>query len=342
LKVGLVGFAGAGKTTLLHAVSGGHRSGDLAAVPVPDPRFDKICEAVKPKKRVPATVEIMDNAATLRDSGSQAGFAEAARRVDLLLHVVREFDSPTAPFHAEPNPARDHDALETELVLADLGIVENRLSRLAKSHGSKQPGHADYLEKQVFEKVQPSLEEGTPIRGMDLTEEEMERLRGYQMLTAKPMAIAINCAENAIRNRTDFEQHCKDPIFRICAEIEKEISTLDPSERQEFLSDLGIESPASEAMVRSVYSALGLITFFTAGENITQAWPLKEGSTALKAADTIHTDIAKGFIRAEITHYADFERVGDVKACYSQGLMRLEGKDYVVRDGDIINIRTSR
>ena len=341
MKVGLIGYAGSGKTTLLDAVSGGSHKGDLVAVAVPDARFDKICEAVQPKKRTPATVEIQDNAATLREGGAQTGFAEAARRVDALLHVVREFESATVPFHAPPDPARDHENLQTELVLADLAIVENRLARLVKSPGAKQSGSPDYMERTVFEKIRPELENGVSIRRMDLSDDELSQLQAYQLLTAKPILIAINCSESAIRKSSPLETESHDPVFRICAEIEREIATLEPAEREEFLRDLRIEKPAAENLVRAVYEALGLITFFTAGENITQAWPLKKGSTALKAADTVHTDIAKGFIRAEITHYEDFERIGDLKACYSQGLMKLQGKEYVVRDGDIINIRTS-
>jgi GTP-binding protein YchF len=340
MKVGLIGYEGSGKTTLLEAASAGAKRGDLVAVAVPDARFERICEVVQPKKRVPSTVEIQDNAGTLRERGSQAGFAEAARRMDGLVHVVREFDSPTAPFHAEPNPERDHTALITELVLADLGIVENRLERLAKSPGARQSGSDEYLEKSALEKIKPGLENGEPVRRMDLTEDERKHLSNYQLLTAKPMVVAINCAESQISATSEFEKSCEDPIFRICAEIEKEIAELAPSERKDFLDELGISRPASESLVRAVYDALGLISFFTAGENITQAWPLREGSTALKAADTIHSDIAKGFIRAEIIHYSEFERAGDMKAAAAH--MRLEGKDYVIQDGDIVNIRTSR
>jgi GTP-binding protein YchF len=339
MKVGLIGFAGSGKTTLLDAVSGGNRKGDLVAVPVPDPRFEAICAAVQPKKRVPATVEILDNAASLRASGSQGGFAESARRMDVLLHVVREFDSTTASFHAEPNVARDQSALEAELVLADLGIVESRLSKLARSLEAKKPGQPEFFEKNALEKLQPGLEEGEPIRRIELSDEEQAAIAGFQMLTAKPLVIAINCGESEIGKRSDFESSSKDPVFRICAEIEKEIALLEEGERKAFLDDLGIERPASEALVKAIYDALGLITFFTAGENITQAWPLRRGSSALRAADTIHSDIARGFIRAEITHFEDFEKFGDMKAAYSGGAMKLEGKDYVVQDGDIINIR---
>lgn len=339
MKVGLVGYHSSGRTTLLDAVSAGARKGELVAVPVPDARFDKICESVKPKKIVRATVDLQDNTATLRDSGSQSGFAENARRVDALLHVVREFDSPTVPFHAEPNPDRDHTALETELVLADLGIVENRLGKLAKSHGAKQPGSQEYLEEQLFKIIGPALEEGIALRRLELSDEERERLGNFQMLTSKPMVVAVNCSEHKIGQESAFEKNCKDPAFRICAEIEKEIAALEESEREDFLRELGIAKPAAENVVRAVYSALGLISFYTAGDNITQAWPLRKGATAIKAADTIHSDIARGFIRAEIVHYDDFAKTGDIKACYQQGLMKLEGKDYVVQDGDIINIR---
>src|SRR5687768_6364606 len=339
MKVGLIGYAGSGKTTLLDAVSGGKRKGDLVAVPVPDPRFDAICAAVQPKKRVPVTVEILDNAATLRASGSQAGFAEAARRMDVLLHVVREFDSPMAPFHAEPNVARDQGSLEAELVLADLSIVENRLAKLARSLEAKKPGQPEFFEKHALEKLKPGLEDGEPIRRIELSDEEQSAIAGFQMLTAKPIIIAINCGESDIGKKSDFEASSEDPVFRICAEIEKEIALLEPEERKAFLDDMGIERAASEALVKAVYDALGLITFFTAGENITQAWPLRKGSSALRAADTIHSDIAKGFIRAEVTHYADFEKHGSVKAAYTANDMKLEGKDYIVKDGDIINIR---
>ena len=339
MKVGLIGYAGSGKTTLLDAVSGGTRKGDLVAVAVPDPRFDAICAAVQPKKRVPATVEILDNAATLRSSGSQSGFAEAARRMDVLLHVVREFDSPMAPFHAEPNIERDQGSLEAELILADLGIVENRLSKLARSLDAKKPGQSEFFEKHALEKLKPALEDGEPIRRVDLSDEEKAAIVGFQMLTAKPIIIAINCSENKINEKTGFENKSIDPVFRICAEIEKEIALLEEEERKAFLDDLGIERPASEALVREVYDALGLITFFTAGENITQAWPLRKGSSALRAADTIHSDIARGFIRAEVTHYEDFVKFGDMKAAYAGNAMKLEGKEYIVQDGDIINIR---
>lgn len=312
----------------------GNRSGDLASVPVADKRLDALCAVTQPKKCTPTTLELMDNAATMPEKGAQRGanFAAEAKRVDVLVHVVREFDSPSVPFHAEPNPERDIATVETELILADLQLVENRLERLAKSHESKAPGSREYLERVLFEKIKPYLEEGKPLRETALREDEIEILKSHQMLSLKPVVIAINCSESDIAKPSPAG-------FRICAQIERELAAMTPDEREPFLADLGISEPATRSLTRAVYDALGLITFFTVGQNETKAWPLRRGSNALKAAAVIHTDIAKGFIRAEVVSYADFERLGSVKACYDAGRMHLEGKEYVVQDGDIINVR---
>jgi GTP-binding protein YchF len=341
VRAGIVGYAFAGKTALFEAVSAGSRSGDITAVAVPDSRLDRICDVVQPRKRTPTTLELVDDAARMPESGQgkASDFATAARKVDVLVHVVRAFDSPTVPFHDVPNPQRDHLALEAELLLADLQLIENRLERLAKSLDARKPGTKDYLEKVLFEKLKPLVESGHPIRKTQLTGDEDEIVRNYQLLSAKPIVVAINCAEADLRASSDFERSCGDPVFRICAEIEREIARMDEEDRAEFLHALGIDRPASEALIRAVYDALGLISFFTAGQNETKAWPLRKGASALRAAAAIHTDIARGFIRAEVVHYEDFERVGSVKGSYDQGLMKLEGKDYVVRDGDIINVR---
>lgn len=344
MRAGLVGFPYAGKTTLFEAVAGPSRSGAIASVPVPDPRLDLICQAVSPKKRTPAHLEMVDDAAVMPTPGSgrAADFAASARRVDVLVHVVREFESETVPYHSQPDPKRDHGSLVSELLFADLHLVENRLERLAKSQEAKKSGTQEYLEKALFERLKASLENGSEVRRCELTEQEGDLLLNYQLLTAKPLVVAVNCEESQLRQLTPFEDSVAssgDPVFRVCCALEKELAALEDEDRSAFLQDLGIETAASGSLIRAVYQALGLITFFTAGQNETKAWPLKDGSTALKAAATVHTDIAKGFIRAEVVGYEDFERLGSVKACYDQGLMRLEGKEYRVRDGDIINIR---
>lgn len=348
MDVGLIGFASAGKSTLFQAVSFGHGRGDVAAVPVPDPRFDAIVAQVKPKKITPATVILHDDIEDVQGAGKlfSQRFLDNAKKSDLLLHVVRAFDSPMAPYHAEVDAARDQEAVEIELVLADLQIVENRLERLKKSMTVKTPGSPDYLEKQLFERIHGPLEGGQPIRTMEIEENDWTIVRNYQFLSAKPMVVAFNVGEDEAASPSAIVQSKIEALskggtsaFAVCATLESEVSQLDPADQPEFLASLGLSEPASARMIRSVYDAMGLITFFTAGENETRAWALRQGSSAVKAAGTIHTDIAKGFIRAEVVSYAEYEAHGSLDAAYSAGKMRLEGKDYVVQDGELLHIR---
>lgn len=348
MDVGLIGFQSVGKSTLFQAVSFGHGRGSVAAVPVPDPRFEAIVAQVKPKKITPATVILHDNIDDVQSSGKLLSlrFLDAAKKCDVLLHVVRAFDSPTVPFHAEIKPSRDAEAIDVELVLADLQIVENRLERLQKSMTVRVPGSPDYLEKQLFEKIKGPLEEGKPLRALDLDEAEQTIVRNYQFLSAKPLVAAINVGEGEAAEATPEVQKLiadlatwEVPAFAVCATVESEIAQLDSADQPEFLSSMGLSEPASARMIRAVYEAMGLITFFTAGENETRAWALRRGSSAVKAAGTIHTDIAKGFIRAEVVSFADYQAHGSLDAAYSAGRMRLEGKDYVVQDGELLHIR---
>lgn len=356
MKVGLIGFGASGKSTLYRAAARGLAKGDVTAVPVPDPRFDAIVAQVKPKKVTPATVILHDNLESASGSGKMFSqrFLDEARKMDLLLHVVRAFDSPMAPYHAEVDPLRDEDAMSVELVLADLQIVENRLERLAKSLTARNPGSPDYMEKQTFERIKGPLEEGTPIRALELTEDDETICRNYQFLSAKPMVVAFNIAESPLSPMNGGERGLggeglerriaelaskATPAFCVSAPIEEELSQLEADDQAEFLAGLGLTEPASDKVIRAVYDALGLITFFTAGENETRAWPLRRGSNAVKAAGTIHTDIAKGFIRAEVVHYADYAACGSLDQAYSAGKMSLEGKEYIVQDGDLLHIR---
>lgn len=349
MKVGLIGYSGTGKSTLYRAAARGVAKGDITAVPVPDERFDTIVKQVKPKKITPATVMLHDNLEPAAGGGGKTfsqRFLDEARKMDLLLHVVRAFDSPMAPHFASVDPLRDQEAIEVELVLADLQIVENRLERLQKSLTARNPGSPDYIEKSVFEKLKGPLEEGTPIRALDLDEDAQTVVRNYQFLSGKPMVVAFNVDESSaaspdaklVQRAQELEKHST-PAFSISAPIEEEIAQLDPADQPEFLQSLGLKEPASARVIQAVYDALGLITFFTAGENETRAWPLRRGSNALKAAGTIHTDIAKGFIRAEVVHYADYLAAGSLDAAYSAGKMSLEGKEYLIQDGDLLHIR---
>lgn len=348
MKVGLIGFSSSGKSTLYRAAARGMAKGDVTAVPVPDPRFEAIVAQVKPKKITPATVMLNDDLDSAQGSGRMFSqrFVDEARKMDLLLHVVRDFDSPMAAYHTEVGALRDEEAVSVEIVIADLQIVENRLERLAKSLTARNPGSPDYIEKQVFERLKGPLEDGIPIRAMELDEDAETICRNYQFLSAKPMVVAFNVSEDHIG---EVPAHLQPriaelaaratPAFTVCAPLEEEVAQLDAADQPEFLSSLGLTEPASAKVIRAVYEALGLITFFTAGENETRAWPLRRGSNAVKAAGTIHTDIAKGFIRAEVVHYADYAVAGSLDAAYSAGKMSLEGKDYVVQDGDLLHIR---
>ena len=345
MKAGIIGYPYAGKTTLFHAVAGREAKGEVASVPVNDERFEKLCDAVQPKKRTPATVEIWDNAVRLSEPGTdkKSSFTDSARRMDVFVHVIREFESSSVPFFAPPDIKRDYQTVDTDLLVSDLQITENRLERLSKSNEARSPGSKEYVEKTALEKIKSHLENGTPVRNITFDESELNSLTSYQFLSAKKIITVINCSEQNMRSVTDFENELNakgEEVFRICAEIEKDLASMQDSEREEFLKDLNINEPVSKKLIRSVYNALGLITFFTAGQNETKAWPLRKGDNALKAASVIHTDIAKGFVRAEVTHYRDFEELGSMKLCYDQNRMKLQGKEYIVQDGDIINVRS--
>lgn len=348
MKAALIGYAQSGRSTLYRAASRGLAKGDVTAVPVPDPRFDAIVSQVQPKKSTPATVVLHDDCEAVSSSGRAFSLRliDQAKKADLLIHVVRAFDSPTSPYHAEIDAVRDCDAVEVELVLADLQIVENRLERLQKSQTVKSPGSQDYLDKVTLEKCKDALESGAPIRSLTLTEDDQAVVRNYQFLTAKPMVVAFNVSEQeaaaippALVAAIAKLESIGTPAFAVCATLEEEVSQLDAADQPEFLESLGLKEPASHRLIQAVYQALGLITFFTAGENDTRAWPLRAGSSALKAAATIHNDIAKGFIRAEVVHFVDYASAGSLDAAYSAGKMSLEGKDYVVQDGDLLHIR---
>jgi len=348
MKVALIGYQGSGKSTLYRAAARGLAKGDVTTVPVPDAQFPTIVKPAQSKNATPATVILHDDVEAANGTGktfSQRAI-DAAKKADLLLHVVRAFDSPTVSYHASIDPIRDQENIDVELVLSDLQIVENRLERLLKSMSVKTPGSPDYLEKQAMERFHPLLEGGQPIRAMELTEDEQVIVRNYQFLSAKQMVVCFNVGEDEaatpsaeILAKIEGLAKLETPAFTACATLEEEVAQLDPEDQPEFLASLGLTEPASAKVVRAVYDALGLITFFTAGDNDTRAWPLRKGSNAVKAAGTIHTDIAKGFIRAEVVHYEDYLAAGSLDKAYSIGKMSLEGKDYLIRDGDLLHIR---
>ncbi|MER3413596.1 MAG: redox-regulated ATPase YchF [Armatimonadota bacterium] len=343
MRVALYGYPQSGRTTLLQALAGHERLSQVVTVGVPDDRLERLCADVGAKKCTPVGVEFSDDTPPMTPDGGKSGptVADALRRADAVAVVVREFTDPRVPWHAETDAERDYDAIQTEFLIHDLQLIERRLERLEKEHAARQPGTPEYLQKRVFAFLAEKVSEGAPIRALAISDEENAVLRDFQFLSAKPLAVVVNCDEGDWADR-GWEERVRAfgiPVVRLCATIERDLALMDETERQEFLSALDIERSARDALIRAVFEMFKLITFFTAGEKETKAWPLRSGSTVLKAADTIHSDIAKGFIRAEVIAWEDFDRLGSLEACRQGGKMRLEGKEYVVQDGDVVNVR---
>jgi GTP-binding protein YchF len=323
---------------------------------VPDARLDVLTGMYNPKKRVPATVEFTDMAAPGQSGGAKTLVDVAAyKNADALVHVLRAFDDPSIPHPAQTvNPARDAQAMEEELILADLGVAERRLERLEKD--LKKTRTADLeKERDVITICRAALEEGRPLRALELAGEDLKRLRGFQFLSAKPLLIVINLDEAQLTSShgdateiaaaaqatglTAFLSHARTAAVAVCGKIELEIAQLDAADAAAFLADLHLTESGLNRVIRASYDLLGYISFFTVGEDECRAWSIPRGTSAQLAAGEIHSDIARGFIRAEVVSYAALTGRGSMAACRDHGEVRLEGKDYIVEDGDIINFR---
>lgn len=350
MLAGIIGYPTSGKTTLFEAICE-HHSADIGTVFVPDERFDYIVNVTKPKKVSPNHVEFQDNAARIEPGEHKAfsnEFFAGARKVEVLVHVVRAFESPYAPYYAEIDPLRDHRKIEQELILADLQVIENRMERLQKLHTTHQSGSPEQNEWRILEKLRAEVENEKPIRQVDLGVEEKQRIRGFQFLSEKPMVCVANINESEAASGENIESlqplkvYCdaRDiPLVALSAEIEKEIGELDDADHDAFIADLGIASPANHRMIRAVYDALGLITFFTVSSDEARAWAIEHSAKALDAAAKIHSDLARGFIRAEVTSFEHLKEFGGLDPAVKAGKMRLEGKEYTVHDGDVVHIR---
>ncbi len=356
LRAGLIGLPSTGKTTLFQLLTrGGEGSAggklgrteaQIGVATVFDDRLDRLNELYKPKKQVPATVTFADIGGTTatRSLVDVAAYREA----DALLHVVRAFTAEDIP-HSEGtiDPARDAQAVEVELILADLAVTEKRLERIARDRKKGVSRELD-LEAQLLGRCQERLEAGLPIRSMELDLGAAKTLRGFQFLSAKPLLLVINLDEANIGSAHDAVEltHLGEMLGQpnteavaVCAKIELEIAQLDPSDAQVFLEDLGLDAPGLHRVVRAAYSLLGYISFFTVGEDECRAWSIPASTRAQQAAGEIHTDIERGFIRAEVVEYGRLLERGSLAACRGHGEVRLEGKDYIVKDGDVINFR---
>ncbi|HSR67526.1 MAG TPA: DUF933 domain-containing protein [Acidobacteriota bacterium] len=354
MRLALIGITSSGVKTIYSAITGHAESGGgfrpssalnrLAVLKVPDPRLDLLTEIFKPKKKVAATVELTEFPGLLGGSKTDAQAVAKAREADALAIVLRCFSSEVAPHPKDSiDPRRDLDDLEAEMVLSDLAVAENRLERLAGSVKTKAD-EDDMAEYAVLSQVREQLEEGLPVGSLDLKPEERKRIRGFGFLTAKPRMLILNIGEAQLGE----EESIAAPFRRqgwvaeaLCGSLEAELAQLEESERGEFMSDFGVEELAAPRVLAAAYQALEIRTFYTYGEDETRAWTVRAGDTAVDAAGKIHSDLAKGFIRAEVVGWQDFQEHRSIKEAKAAGKFRLEGKDYLVQEGDLIIIRHS-
>jgi len=358
LRAALIGFPSSGKSTLFQLMTSAKDAprgkGDVAIgiSKVPDARLDILTAMYNPRKRVPATVEFTDLIAPSR-TGAQALVDVAAyKNADALVHVVRAFRDAAVPHPSGSiNPARDAQAMEDELILADLGVAERRLERIEKDLKKGKSTELD-KERELVQRCKTALEEGTPLRALGLTGDDRKRLSGFQLLSAKPLLLVINLDESdvadvgadvakaaAATGLTDFLAHAETKAVALCAKIELEISQLDDEDKKMFLGELGLTESGLDRVIRTAYDLLGYMSFFTVGEDECRAWSIHRGTQAQLAAGEIHSDIQRGFIRAEVVSYDSLTTRGSMAVSREHGEVRLEGKEYVVQDGDIINFR---
>lgn len=368
MQIAIVGLPQSGKTTVFntltrgHAETGGYGGMTLhvGVVKVPDQRLDRLAELFSPKKVVHADVTYVDLPAPPPSSEGRVGTEELPaehlarlRESDALLHVVRAFDDPSVPHPSgSVDAARDLEALDLELILADLAILDRRLERLGAGggrHGTPAEREANEREEAVLRRLKTELEAGHPIRDTALGPDEARLIRGFRFLTEKPVLVLLDIGEADIPNASNEVdrmaagyRHEHALIAALSARIEMELGELEPDEAAVFMAELGIAESGLARVIRLSYALLGLISFLTAGPDEVRAWPIPDGSTAVDAAGAIHTDLAKGFIRAEVVPYDDLVELGSTAEARRRGKLRSEGRTYLVRDGDVIEILFSR
>lgn len=354
MEFGIVGLELSGKTTLFSLLTGhdpaaatGKRETHVGMAHVPDSRLDRLTALFSPKKHTPATVRFVDVPGIARGGGQSLNLPEL-RTMDGLLAVVRGFSSDAVP-HPEGSvdPARDLELLETELLLADHSVAATRLEKLVKEM-AKRKDPALAVEKGALEKGKAALDTGKPLREVEFTEEERRSLKGFTFLTMKPLLAVLNVGEAEASDlagalsRSGLSRWEGQPHVRVCpvsAPIEQEVSRLDPADQAAFLADLGLPDRALDRVLHAAYELLGLVSFLTVGEDECRAWSIPAGTHAVRAAGAVHSDIEKGFIRAEVVPWQDLLDAGSLAVCRTKGTLRLEGKDYVVKDGDVVHFR---
>ena len=358
MQVTIVGLPGSGKTTVFNALTGGHAetggfSGGRAApnvsvVKVPDERVDRLAALFNPKKTVYADVTYVDvaiPAGAAREGSVNPDVLAQIRNADALLHVERAFDDPASAVAADA--WRDVDDLDLEFTVADLSVIEKRLEKLATQgrHGSQAEREAAQREDELLRRIEPHLSEGKPIRSFGLTADEELLLRGYRFLTQKPVLVVLNIDEGRLAEASALEPAGRErydqphtDVAALAGKIEAEIGELPEDDARLFMDDLGITEPSRGRVIRLTYQLLGLFSFFTAGEDECRAWTLARGSTAVDAAGAIHSDLARGFIRAQVISFEELIEAGSMAEARKRGTLRQEGKGYLVADGDVIEV----
>ncbi len=357
-KCGIVGLPNVGKSTLFNALTNSGIQAEnypfctiepnVGMVEVPDPRLNRLVEITPPEKTIPASMEFVDIAGLVEGASKGEGlgnqFLATIREVDAIAHVVRCFDDENViHVSGKVDPLADIEIINTELGLADLEVVERGIERAQKR--SKSGDKEQLQRKALLEKIRDHIDAGEPVRSMDLDEDQRLMIKSYNLITGKPTMYIANVAEDGFENNplldrvTDFAAKENSGVVMICAAIEAEIAELEDEEKLDFLKELGQEEPGLNRVIRAGYDLLGLQTYFTAGQKEVRAWTVKVGATAPQAAGVIHTDFERGFIRAEVTAYDDYDKLNGEQGAKEAGKFRLEGKDYIMQDGDVVHFR---
>lgn len=361
LTAGIVGLPNVGKSTLFNAITKSQVEAanypfatiapNVGVVEVPDRRIDRLAELFHPKKTIYTTFEFTDIAGLVKGASKGEGlgnqFLANIRLTDAICHVVRCFDDPNIT-HVENtvDPVRDVEIIDLELIMADLQTIENRLSKVARkaSSGDKEAK----AENALLERLKPHLEEGKPARSLEMNEDELNLVRQYNLLTMKPVIYVANLDDEGIADPMSCKHFVRlkeladeqgSEVVPICARMEEELSELEPEEKAAFLEELGLPQSGLEKLIQTAYSVLNLCTFLTAGEDECRAWTFRKGMKAPDCAGVIHTDFKRGFIRAEVYRFEDMDALESEQAIKEAGKLRLEGKEYVVQDGDVMHFR---
>jgi GTP-binding protein YchF len=362
MKIGIVGLPFVGKTTVFNALTCAQakvgefslaiKEANRGVVKVPDERLHKLAPMYNPKKVTPAEVEYIDVAGLVKETkekASEGEFYHSLREVDALAHVVRLFkDDNVMHVSGSIDLERDIKSLDLDLILIDLDIIEKRLKRLEKSVASTKD-EEEKRELQILQRFKEALDEGIPLRELEISPDEEKLIRGYAFLSQKPLLLILNIDESQQGEVEELESECSAfiegkkaagcSVCSVCGKLEMELSQLEEKDRKDFMTELGIKEQAIQRVINISYRLLNLISFFTANQNEVRAWPIPAGTTAIKAAGVVHTDMEKGFIKAEVINFDDLWEIGSVQKAKEKGALRLEGKEYVVQDGDVIFFR---